>query len=453
MPGFGVVFDERRIDRLVEYLREVSNPPPSRPDTRQASAPRAAVPEPVQARRQLEEMVTRDYRVALEVVVEDDLQTPWAIDFLDPGRALITEKPGRLRWLVGGRLDPRPIEGLPEVVNQGQGGLMDVAFDPEYGDGQNDWVYLSFTHGIDGRERLMTKIVRGKIDGHQWNSEEVLFEADHDDYLSGGLHFGSRIVFDRAGRLYFCIGERGRREHAQRLDKPNGKVHRINRDGSIPADNPFAAMASDGSVYPSIYSLGHRNPQGLAVLPETDELWLTEHGPKGGDELNIARPGRNYGWPEITYGINYIGTTITDAYERDGLEQPILYWIPSIAVCGLDVYGVRPIAGWPFPSDRALPEPMPLLRSLGLTGPQAIAGDLLHKPQTVENRHADGLNITRSDGSAIWFDAEPIRALQVSGITWEDTRNASFGTEFNDFFLTPSANGAAEDGLWPLLDR
>ncbi len=343
MPAFDVAFSDAEIDALVDYVRGAADPPLAPSGARLAQAePEEVDPSSAQVR------TVRDYKVAFEFVAAGGLKDPWGIDFLNERTALVTEKPGRLRWMVDGEIDPRPIRGIPAVRNQGQGGLMDVAIDPQFDEAGNDWVYLSFAHGRDGNKLGMTKIVRGKIRDHAWTNEQVIFEARSDDYVGGGLHFGSRIVFDHEGRLLFAIGDRGRRIHAQRLDKPNGKVHRINRDGSIPADNPYARLADagPGSVYRSIFSFGHRNPQGLAIDPISGELWLTEHGPRGGDELNLARAGRNYGWPIITYGINYNGTTITDAFERPGLEQPNLYWIPSIAVCGLDVYRDGPFERW-----------------------------------------------------------------------------------------------------------
>lgn len=340
MPSFAPTFNDRQLKDLVNLVRNVNAAPG-------ASATPQPTPE-IKAVKTLPDIKTREYNLRVEVIVDSGLKVPWAIDFLNPQTALITEKSGRLRWLVNGQLDPKPIEGTPAVRNNGQGGLMDVAFDPEYGDGKNDWVYLCYTEGLDNNRRGMTKLVRGKINGHRWVDEEVIFEARKEDYVGGGLHFGCRIVFDRAGHLFFAIGDRGRRPHAQRLDKPNGKVHRIHRDGSIPTSNPFinAQRDGEGDVYPSIYSIGHRNPQGMAIHPDTDALWITEHGPKGGDELNLVEPSKNYGWPIITYGINYNGTLITEAYQQDGLEQPELYWTPSIAVCGLDVYRDGPFERW-----------------------------------------------------------------------------------------------------------
>ncbi|MBC6411840.1 MAG: PQQ-dependent sugar dehydrogenase, partial [Hyphomonadaceae bacterium] len=211
---------------------------------------------------------------------------------------------------------------------------MDVALDPDYPD--NKWVYLSFSHPLEGSSGpSMTKIVRGRIVNGAWISGQTLFQADSEDYVDTGFHYGSRITFDDAGRLYFSIGDRGLKEQAQDLSLPNGKVHRINRDGSIPEDNPFVGQEN---AAPTIYSYGNRNPQGLIWHPASGELWSTEHGPRGGDELNLIESGKNYGWPDISYGINYNGTILTEYTALPGMEQPASHWTPSIAVCGLDVY-------------------------------------------------------------------------------------------------------------------
>jgi glucose/arabinose dehydrogenase len=288
---------------------------------------------------------TKAHRYRVETLVGDGVRTPWAIDWLPDGRALVTEKRGQLRLVEGGKLHPEPIRGTPQVLVHGQGGLMDVAVDPDHA--SNGWIYLAYTHGLpdspQGRRRAMTRVVRGKLRDHQWVDEQVLFEAKPEHYLPGGVHFGCRIVFDRKGHLFFSIGERGEMRMAQDLTRPNGKVHRIHLDGSIPADNPFVDRPD---AYPSIYSFGNRNPQGLAVHPATGELWATEHGPMGGDELNRIEPGRNYGWPVISYGINYNGRPITDKTEQEGMEQPVIQWTPSPALCGLDVYAGDAFDQW-----------------------------------------------------------------------------------------------------------
>jgi glucose/arabinose dehydrogenase len=181
----------------------------------------------------------------------------------------------------------------------------------------------------------MTRIVRGRIKDHRWTDQQVIYEAPHETYSTTRYHYGCRIVFDREGHLYFSIGDRGAKQQAQDLERPNGKIHRINRDGSIPDDNPFVGQQD---ALPSIFAYGERNAQGLAIHPQTDDLWEVEHGPMGGDEVNLIEAGNNYGWPVITYGRNYNGTIITEKTHQEGMEQPILYWKPSIAVSGMDFY-------------------------------------------------------------------------------------------------------------------
>jgi glucose/arabinose dehydrogenase len=319
MPSYDGILKDDNIRAIMNYVSD---------SEKNAGAVKPAI---------VKELETLDYKLNVEVFAEG-LEIPWAIDFLDATTALITEKPGRLRVVTKGKLQPEPVKNIPKVLNEGQGGLMEVAVDPDYS--QNGWIYLAFSHVLDkkaGEDRpgAMTKIVRGKIENNTWTNEQVLFEAPHEMYRTTRHHYGCRIVFDPEGHLYFAIGDRGAGFQAQDNTLPNGKVHRINKDGSIPADNPFV---SDPKAMKSLYSLGNRNIQGMAIHPETGELWTTEHGPMGGDELNLIKPGKNYGWETITYGINYNGTIITEFTHKPGLEQPNLYWRPSIAVCGLDFY-------------------------------------------------------------------------------------------------------------------
>lgn len=284
-----------------------------------------------------ERIETRDYHIRIEVWAEG-LTVPWGLAFASDRLAWVTERPGRLREIRDGRLDPVPVQGTPEVLNEGQGGLLDVAVDPEYA--QNGWIYLSYSHAInsgsDGeRPRAMTRIVRGRIRDHTWTDPQVVYEADPEFYTDTRHHYGSRIVFDPQGLLYFSVGDRGARPQAQDLSRPNGKIHRIHPDGTVPEDNPFIGRTD---VLPSLFTYGNRNVQGLAVHPETGQVWASEHGPMGGDELNVLKPGINYGWPEITYGRNYNGAVISEFRKKHGMAQPTLYWNPSIAVCGIDFY-------------------------------------------------------------------------------------------------------------------
>ena len=279
-----------------------------------------------------------DYRI--EMLVEKGLKDPWAIAFLPDGSKLVTEKEGRLRIINrSGELNPKPVEGTPEVVKHGQGGLMEVALHPDYK--RNGWVYLGFSDGVrkkrkKGKDevRCITAIVRGKIKDHEWKDQEWIYRADPKFRGGSGVHFGTRIVFDK-GYIYFVVGERGGKMEAQDLSRPNGKIFRLHDDGRIPKDNPFVG---DKDAIPGIWSYGHRNPQGLAIDPRDRSIYSTEHGPRGGDELNLIREGANYGWPVITYGMNYDGTPMVSITEKEGMQQPLAYWVPSIAVCGLDFY-------------------------------------------------------------------------------------------------------------------
>ena len=289
------------------------------------------------------ELESIDYTMKSEIWVEN-LEIPWAIVFLNKDTALITERPGRLRMVVGGELLTEAVQGSPEVLNEGQGGLMDVNIDPQYR--ENGWIYLSYSHRLepeqeDQRPPAMTRLVRGRIRDMHWVDEQVIYEAPHHTYRTTRHHYGNRIVFDLKGYLYFSIGDRGAQDQAQDAQRPNGKIHRIYPDGSVPEDNPYR---DEG--LPTLYTLGNRNPQGISIHPGTDEVWSAEHGPLGGDELNHIRKGRNYGWPVITYGSNYDGVPVSDLTRKEGYMQPSLYWKPSIAVCGIEFYQGEAFPRW-----------------------------------------------------------------------------------------------------------
>ena len=269
-----------------------------------------------------------DFRV---VVLTRGLEYPWGLAFLPDGRLLVTERPGRLRLVAAdGTLDPRPVEGLPPIAAQGQGGLLDVALHPRFA--ENGLVYLSYA--ARGEGGVGTEAARGRLVDHRLEDVKVLFRQQPKS--SGGRHFGSRLVFDRQGQLYITLGDRGEMARAQKLDDLAGKIVRLTADGQIPADNPFVNRTG---VRPEIYSLGNRNVQGAALHPVTGELWAHEHGPQGGDEVNVIRSGRNYGWPVITYGVEYvIGTKIGEGTHKPGMEQPLHIWVPSIAPSGMTFY-------------------------------------------------------------------------------------------------------------------
>lgn len=288
---------------------------------------------------------TQEYNIKVEQWVTG-LESPWSIAFPDSETALITEKVGKLLVVKNGVVQTDPVANTPTVLAQSQGGLLDVAVDPAYS--ENGWVYLAFSDGIpapEGGDKIlaMTKIVRGKIVDNAWTDQQTVFEAPHETYLETKYHYGCRIVFDAAGHLYFGIGERGFADHAQDLTRPNGKIHRVWPDGRIPEDNPFV---STPDAIPSIFAYGNRNPQGLAYNTLDGRLWESEHGPMGGDELNVIGSGNNYGWPRITWGRDYSGKEVSDHSIEPGLTQPALYWRPSIAVCGIDFYNGDAFPRW-----------------------------------------------------------------------------------------------------------
>ena len=308
----------------------------------------------------------------VETVYEKDFKTPWSIEWLPvvppaanprngnealpkPARVLVTEKDGQLNVYEGTK-HMGVVKGLPKLVSNGQGGLMDVAAHPDYV--HNGWIYLSFAEAGDGN-REMTKIVRGKLsagairngveEGFEFTDQQVIFQPRPGNYNGAGVHYGSRIVFQKPGAdvtdakgryyVYFSIGERGGMEQAQQLNRPNGKNHRLWDDGTVPSDNPYAS-STEKDVYPSIWSKGHRNQQGVC-FDDNGTLWVTEHGPRGGDELNLITKGANYGWPQVCFGINYQDTPFVIPWKEkatDGtpITMPVHRWIKSIAACGLD---------------------------------------------------------------------------------------------------------------------
>ena len=275
------------------------------------------VPEPIPAE-------TND-TYTTEVVVEG-IPIPWGIDFLPDQSMLITDKSGEIYHFKDGK--KQKLSNVPEVYVRGQGGLLDIAVHPDYAN--NGWIYFTYASSEGEGEGGNTAIARAKINGSQLTNIEVLYKAGPN--TTKGQHFGSRIAFDKEGYLYFSAGERGARdENPQDITRDNGKVYRLNDDGSIPQDNPFVGKEN---AKEAIYSYGHRNPQGMILNPETGEIWVHEHGPQGGDEINVVKAGANYGWPVVTYGENYDGTPITEERSRPEFEDPIFYWLPSIAPSG-----------------------------------------------------------------------------------------------------------------------
>ncbi|WP_430967792.1 PQQ-dependent sugar dehydrogenase [Spongiimicrobium sp. 2-473A-2-J] len=268
----------------------------------------------------------------------DQLQLPWGMAFLSDNSMLITEKAGRIIHVKDGK--KTAIKGVPKVYLRGQGGLMDIALHPDYA--TNGWLYISYASSEGGGKGGNTAIMRARIVNNSLVDRKVLYKAVPN--TTRGQHFGSRFAFDREGYLYFSIGERGDREvNPQDITRDGGKIYRLHDDGRIPADNPFVNKAGAKTA---IFSYGHRNPQGLLTHPETGQIWDHEHGPRGGDEINIVQKGKNYGWPKITYGINYSGSAITDKTHMPGMEQPIHYWIPSIAPSGMAFVTTEKYPGW-----------------------------------------------------------------------------------------------------------
>ena len=271
-------------------------------------------------------------------VIVSDLNIPWGFTFLPDSSMLITEKSGQLIHFKDGK--KTNISGLPEMYVRGQGGLLDVILHPNYK--TNGWLYFSYA-SPDGKENGgNTAIARAKLKDNSLTDLEILYKATPN--TTKGQHFGSRLIFDDNGYLFFTIGERGNRdENPQDITRDGGKVYRINDDGSIPEDNPFV---NESNAKTAIYSYGHRNPQGMILHPKTKEIWTHEHGPKGGDEINIIKAGKNYGWPIISYGVNYSGTSFTDITEKEGMEQPIHYWDPSIAPSGMAFINSEKYGDW-----------------------------------------------------------------------------------------------------------
>lgn len=314
MPAFRETFTDAEIEELARYVKGGI---PDELRTMGSQVGASGIHE------------TEALRFGVDTVVSG-LSVPWGLAFLPGGEMLISERAGTLHLFSEGELSP-PIKGVPGVMAFGQGGLLDLCLHPDYE--KNGWIYIAYSYLESQAPRRMgnTAIMRARLSDDRLVDQEVIFMAK--PATDRGHHFGCKLAFDEKGYLFFGVGDRGQHfDFPQRLDNHNGKIHRIHDDGRIPADNPF--VNTPGAM-PTIFSYGHRNPQGNCFHPVTGELWETEHGPKGGDELNLIRPGLNYGWPVISYGINYNGTILTDLTEKEGMEQPQFYWTPSIAPCGM----------------------------------------------------------------------------------------------------------------------
>ncbi|MEX2233880.1 MAG: PQQ-dependent sugar dehydrogenase [Cyclobacteriaceae bacterium] len=328
MIAWGTVLKKEEINAVADYIVASQVVPPNAIRT---------IPK---------KLTTRDYSLKVEELIATGLNTPWGIEFVDARRALITERSGSIRWMVDGKLDARRVLGLPKTYSQNTtGGYMDIVIDPDYT--KNAWVYLAYsqTDGdpADKNARGMTKVVRGQIIDDRWTNEQTLFEVQDSLKIPGGNRWGCRFLFDEKGYLYFTIGDMARAMDSQNPGKPTGKIFRVHPDGSIPKDNPFVG---EKGALAAIFTIGNRNVQGLARHPVTGEIWATEHGPMGGDELNIIKKGSNYGWPLVTYGVDYTGEIVSNENEKPGMEPPVLEWTPSIAVCPAEFVSGNRFSKW-----------------------------------------------------------------------------------------------------------
>ncbi|MFK7755574.1 MAG: PQQ-dependent sugar dehydrogenase [Flavobacteriales bacterium] len=324
MPAYGQVLSDSQIDDLVDYILEAIE------DQKAEEFNNGENTEVV--------FMSEDMKLKLELVAEN-ADSPWGITQSSDGTLFYTDKSGELFSKKGS--DITEISGVPEVNFRGQGGLMDVILHPNFETNQR--IYLSYSKPRLGDNNYSTTaIFSGILEGKTIKNGEDIYIAK--PYVNTNHHYGSRMVFDNEGYLYVTVGERGKRDdHPQQLDNHPGKIHRLNDDGTVPLDNPFYDTPY---AVKSIFSYGHRNPQGLCYNAETNKIYDNEHGPRGGDEINLIKPGNNYGWPVITYGINYVGTKITDITHKEGMEQPIRYWVPSIATCGMEVITSEKYPGW-----------------------------------------------------------------------------------------------------------
>jgi glucose/arabinose dehydrogenase len=376
-------------------LAQVDPRPANNPEQKPAFAGQTDAPE-------------KKSNVAFEVVtVVEGLQNPWSVAFLWNGKMLITERPGRLRVVSADGKLSAPVTGLPAVDARGQGGLLDVALDPEAA--KNHVIYWSYAEPAAEQGVNNTAVARGTLvdDATAPRVENVQVIYHQRPSLRSPLHFGSRLVFGRDGTLFITQGDRSITEgrmQSQKLESGLGKIVRINRDGSIPKDNPFAGR--DGAL-PEIWSIGHRNIQSAALHPATGELWEVEHGTRGGDEINIARKGRDYGWPTIAYGIEYRGGPITGGItQQEGMEQPLYYWDPIIGPSGMAFYTGTLFPAWKGNLFIGGHGTRDLVR-LELNGDKVIAEerllkDLQPKPEAIRDvrQGPDGALYLLTDGSA-----------------------------------------------------
>ncbi len=323
MPAWGAAIPEKEIRAMVIYIRE-----------RRAAHARekAAFTKPADSMTAQSEL--HNYKLDTWV---GSLAEPYGLAFLGKDKAIVTEKKGAAYLIENGKRSAQPLSGIPAVDTASQAGLYDVVPHPKYA--QNGWVYFAFADPKDnakGEKVSLTKIIRGKLQGNALVQQETIYEAALEHYIkAGGVHFGGRIAFDQQDNIYFVVGERGTRMLVQELDNPVGKIHRLRDDGTRPPAHPDA---KGPKARQAIWGYGPRNPQGLAIDPRNGDIYDAEHGPRGGDELNLVKPTGNYGWPVISYGMEYNGSTLTELTHKEGMEQPVTYYVPSIAPCGINFY-------------------------------------------------------------------------------------------------------------------
>src|SRR5579872_2709915 len=351
MPAFKDQLSDQDIFQLIAYIRTQTQNLKEKP---------VYVPDP-------DGQIVKSETVTFKMeILARNLETPWALAFLPDGRLLITERPGRIRIVdKDGTMEPEPVKGLPKVWEKQDGGLFDIEVHPDYAKPGNGWLYISYSETLagwtppppdpnappppvpgQGRGRgpsndppSMTVIMRGRLKNNEFVDQQVLFRAPKELYNQTNAHYGSRFIFDKQNHLFFTLGEKQQMQDAQDLSKPTGKIHRVNDDGTVPKDNPYVGQPN---VWPSVWSYGHRNPQGLAWDPVTGQLWESEHGPSGGDEINIIYPKHNYGWGIVSKGIQP-GITKTS---EPGMDDPIRYWTPSVAPSGIAFYTGDKYPGW-----------------------------------------------------------------------------------------------------------
>ncbi len=328
MIAWNQVLTGDQIKSLVSYISRAQTVHPNR---------ERPIPETIE---------TSDYTLKIEEwVATRAIRTPWAIEFASADSALISERRGLLRWIVNGEPLETPVESVPQTQEFRTGGYMDIAFDPNYK--KNGWVYLSYSYApeniTDNMSPAMTKVVRGQIANNKWINEQVLFEVPDELLVTEGNRWGCRFLFDKEGYLYFSIGDMNYEEDALDPTKPVAKIYRIHPDGTVPKDNPF--VETPGALT-QVYTIGNRNVQGISQHPKTGDIWFTEHGPMGGDELNILKKGGNYGWPEVTYGLDYDGSVVSSKTEQKGMLQPVVHWTPSIAVGAAEFCSGQGFSKW-----------------------------------------------------------------------------------------------------------